>query len=83
MEILQVLWEKQPCTVKAIHAEISKTRDIGYTTTLKQMQRMLEKGLLKRTQGEGKSFLYEAEEKESIVKGKLVDRMVKNVCVVE
>lgn len=79
LEILQVLWAKQPCTVKEIHAEISKTRDIGYTTTLKQMQRMHEKGLLTRAQGEGKSFLYKAEEKESIVKGKLVDRMVKNV----
>ena len=44
--ILQVLWEHQPCSVKAIHAHLSRTKSVGYTTTLKQIQRMHDKGLV-------------------------------------
>lgn len=48
LEILQVLWSKGLATVREVHEELSKTKDAGYTTTLKLMQIMNEKGLVKR-----------------------------------
>lgn len=50
IEILQVLWEKGPCTVREVNEQLSKIRnkDVGYTTTLKLMQIMTDKGILER-----------------------------------
>ena len=48
LEILQVLWQKNEATVREVHDELSKTRDIGYTTALKLLQIMFEKGLVTR-----------------------------------
>jgi predicted transcriptional regulator len=44
LEILRVLWERGEATVRDVHEELSKTKDAGYTTTLKLMQIMHEKG---------------------------------------
>lgn len=48
--ILRVLWDRGPSTVREVHLalQLSPDRDTGYSTTLKMMQIMLEKGLLKR-----------------------------------
>ena len=48
LEILQILWTRNLATVREVHEELIKYRDIGYTTTLKLMQIMHEKGLVKR-----------------------------------
>jgi predicted transcriptional regulator len=48
LEILQILWTKGLATVRDVHEELLKTKDAGYTTTLKLMQIMHEKGLVKR-----------------------------------
>jgi predicted transcriptional regulator len=48
LEVLQVLWEKGSSTVREVHEVLERVRDIGYTTTLKTMQIMNEKGLLDR-----------------------------------
>lgn len=48
LEILNLLWEKNTATVREVHEELAKTKDVGYTTTLKLMQIMNEKGLVKR-----------------------------------
>lgn len=48
LEILQVLWAKGTASVREVHEELSKTKEAGYTTTLKLMQIMNEKGLVKR-----------------------------------
>lgn len=74
--ILRVLWDHQPCTVKKIHEVISARKDVGYTTTLKQVQRLLEKGLLAREPGPGKSYMYRATWSEQDTKSKLFDRFV-------
>ncbi|MEM6347715.1 MAG: BlaI/MecI/CopY family transcriptional regulator [Bacteroidota bacterium] len=42
LEILQVLWEIEPATVRQVHERLQSKRKVGYTTTLKQMQRMTE-----------------------------------------
>jgi BlaI family transcriptional regulator, penicillinase repressor len=48
LEILQVLWQKKAATVREVHDELAKMRDIGYTTALKLLQIMYEKGLVTR-----------------------------------
>lgn len=52
LQILTVLWDQGPCTVRQVYVEISARRDVGYTTVLKLMQIMLEKGLLLRDDSE-------------------------------
>jgi BlaI family penicillinase repressor len=56
IDILAVLWRLGPATVREIHEELGK--DSGYTTTLKQMQLMTEKGLLLRSE-RFRSHVYE------------------------
>ncbi len=48
LEILQVLWKKGQATVRDVHDELAKNKVVGYTTTLKLMQIMDEKGLVER-----------------------------------
>ena len=48
IDILAVLWRLGPATVREVHEELGK--DSGYTTTLKQMQLMTERGLLIRSE---------------------------------
>ncbi len=50
LEILQILWKKGECTVREVNEELAKEKnaEIGYTTTLKLMQIMHEKGLVER-----------------------------------
>jgi predicted transcriptional regulator len=48
LEILSLLWEKKEASVRQIHDEISKTKETGYTTTLKIMQIMHAKGMVSR-----------------------------------
>jgi BlaI family penicillinase repressor len=57
LDILAVLWRLGPATVREVHDELGK--ESGYTTTLKQMQLMLGKGLLLRTERFG-AHVYEA-----------------------
>ena len=48
LEILSVLWNRKNASVRTVHEELSKTKDAGYTTTLKLMQIMFEKKLVTR-----------------------------------
>jgi predicted transcriptional regulator len=57
LEILALLWEKAPQSVKEIYEQLRKKRDIGYTTALKIMQIMASKGILRR-ETDDKSHLY-------------------------
>jgi predicted transcriptional regulator len=59
LDILAVLWRLGPSTVREVHEALCK--ESGYTTTLKQMQLMTEKGLLLRTE-RFRSHVYEAAE---------------------
>ena len=58
LEILQVLWNEHAATVRTVHEELSKTKDSGYTTTLKLMQIMFEKGLVTRDDS-NKTHIYQ------------------------
>ena len=52
LEILQALWELGRSTVRQVNQALNETRTTGYTTTLKLMQIMLEKGLLRRDESQ-------------------------------
>jgi predicted transcriptional regulator len=73
--ILQILWENGPSSVKLVHEVLSKQRDIGYTTALKLMQIMHEKGLLSREK-EGKTHIYTPAISQEITQKQLVNRLV-------
>ena len=75
LEVLQLLWSKGPCTVKTINSILSQTRVRGYTTTLKIMQIMNEKGLLKRER-DGKSHIYSSAIDQEESQKTLVNRLV-------
>jgi len=59
LEILQIIWEKGQCSVRDVHDVLEKTKDAGYTTTLKLMQIMHDKGLVERDTS-AKTHLYKA-----------------------
>lgn len=75
LEILNILWENEPLTVKDIHEKLAHTKDVGYTTTLKIMQNMTIKGLLRR-EPNGKNHLYFSNNKKDETRGKLLDRFL-------
>ena len=78
LEILNILWTKGPSTVREIHEVLEKNKDAGYTTTLKLMQIMHDKGLLKRDVT-NKSHVYTANVSQEKTQGQLVQRMIDNV----
>jgi BlaI family transcriptional regulator, penicillinase repressor len=75
LEILHVLWTGGPSTVRQVHEALSQSRDIGYTTALKLMQIMHEKGLLTREES-NRSHTYAAAVTEEDTQRGLVDRFV-------
>lgn len=75
LEILHVLWTNGPSTVRQVHESLSLSRDLGYTTALKLMQIMHEKGLLTREET-NRSHTYAAAVTEEDTQRGLVDRFV-------
>ena len=73
LEVLQVLWEIEPATVRDVHEVLIQHKEIGYTTTLKQMQRLLDKKLVRRNT-RGKVHTYRSLKKAEI-QANLFDRL--------
>src|SRR2546426_4535045 len=61
LQILQVLWERGPSTVREVHDALQEEKALGYTTVLKLMQIMTAKGLVRRNE-EQRAHVYEAEQ---------------------
>jgi len=75
LEILQALWPLGEARVQSINDELCKTKTIGYTTTLKTMQIMEQKGLLGRRK-EGKSHIYFPLIAQSVTQNSLLERLL-------
>jgi predicted transcriptional regulator len=78
LEILQILWSKGLATVREVHEDLASTKDVGYTTTLKLMQIMHEKGLVKRDDSMRTHVYQAAVNKERTQKhllGKMIDSL--------
>ena len=74
LQILKVLWERGPSTVREVHLVLAETRDTGYSTTLKMMQVMLDKGLLKRDDST-RPQLYRAAKSQSKTQVQMLDNL--------
>ena len=72
LEILNVLWEGGPASVREVHKQLSKQREVFYTTTLKTMQVMHNKGLLSRDESSRAHIYFPAIEKSHVEKS-LID----------
>ncbi|HWW41853.1 BlaI/MecI/CopY family transcriptional regulator [Pedobacter sp.] len=78
LEILQILWEKGDSTVREVHEILEKNKEAGYTTTLKLMQIMHEKGLVSRDTS-SKTHIYRALVNQQKTQQQLVNKMIDNV----
>lgn len=75
LDILQVLWENGPSTVRLVNDKLNEKKETGYTTTLKIMQIMTEKKLLKREE-ENRSHVYKAALRREDTQKQLLDRIL-------
>lgn len=75
LEILQVLWDLGPSSVRIVNEKLNETREVGYTTTLKIMQIMTEKGLVTRDT-ESRTHIYHCKAKESETQKSLLNNFI-------
>ncbi|HKQ73269.1 MAG TPA: BlaI/MecI/CopY family transcriptional regulator [Blastocatellia bacterium] len=75
LAILRVLWSRGPSTVRQVHEVISQDRETGYTTVLKLMQIMTEKGLVERDESE-RTHVYQARLTREQTQQQLVDNLL-------
>jgi predicted transcriptional regulator len=75
LEILRVLWERGPSTVRQVHELLVTARETGYTTTLKLMQIMADKGLVTRDES-ARTHIYTARLSQETTQRQLVNDLV-------
>ncbi|WP_291911160.1 BlaI/MecI/CopY family transcriptional regulator [Chitinophaga sp. CB10] len=78
LEILGILWERGASTVREVHEKLAETKEAGYTTTLKLMQIMYEKGLLSRD-ASSKTHVYAAAVSQQETQQQLLSKMIDTV----
>jgi len=72
LSILQLLWSNGPLAVKDVHLALNHNKPVVYTTVLKTMQVMMERGMLDRT-SEGRRHIYRAVIAQTATQDKLLD----------
>lgn len=75
LNVLRVLWRRGPSTVRHVHEDLYHQTDVGYTTTLKLLQNMFSKGLVKRNEKQ-RQHVYRAAVSEHRTLNELVRRWV-------
>jgi BlaI family transcriptional regulator, penicillinase repressor len=75
LAILRVLWSRGPSTVRHVHEALSRDRETGYTTILKLMQIMTEKGLVERDESE-RTHVYQARFTQEATQQRLVSDLL-------
>ena len=77
LEVLQIIWKNGPSTVREVNdlLNVDQDKSIGYTTTLKIMQIMFEKGLLQRDDSQ-RTHIYSSAVREGKVQSALLDRFL-------
>lgn len=78
IEILKVLWRRGPSTVREVFDSLSESKQTGYTTVLKLMQIMAEKGLVRRDETE-RAHRYEAATAEEETQRQMVGDLLRRV----
>lgn len=75
LAILRVLWNLGPSTVREVHDELTKSQTTGYTTVLKLMQIMTEKGLVTRDESQ-RAHVYRPHDSEQKTQRQLVGHLL-------
>jgi len=78
LEILQVLWQYGPSTVRFVNDRLNEQKDVNYTSTLKLMQIMVDKEILKRDESQMK-HVYHVIEDEQKTKNHLLNKFVESM----
>ncbi|SJZ92977.1 BlaI/MecI/CopY family transcriptional regulator [Sediminibacterium ginsengisoli] len=78
LEILRILWDKGTATVREVHEVLSEHKEAGYTTTLKLMQIMFEKGIVARDDS-SKTHIYSAAITRESTQQQLVGKMINSL----
>lgn len=78
LAILRVVWDRKACSVREVHDALQSERKTGYTSTLKMMQVMCDKGLLKRDDSK-RPQLYRAAVPQEQTQRKIIRDLVKKV----
>lgn len=78
LEILGILWERGASTVREIHEILEQSKEAGYTTTLKLMQIMHEKGIVTRD-ASAKTHIYQANVSRERTQQQLLNKMIDTV----
>lgn len=78
LEILQVLWQKKKASVREVHEALEGAKDVGYTTTLKLMQIMHEKGLVTRDDS-ARTHIYKPAIEKKPTQNALLSKLIHNV----
>lgn len=76
LEILQILWADGPSSVRSVNDKLNEKKPVGYTTTLKMMQIMFEKGLLERfKENRGHTYkpVFNRDETQSLLLDKILE----------
>ena len=75
LAVLQLLWERGPLPVKEVHESLSEEKAVVYTTVLKTMQVMMERGMLER-ESVGRKHIYRAAISQESTQNKLLDNFL-------
>ena len=75
LAILRVLWQRGPSTVREVHEALSGSQDTGYTTVLKLLQIMTDKGLVVRDESQ-RAHVYASRETEQRTQGRLIGDLI-------
>ena len=78
LQILRILWELGPSTVRDIHNRITEAKDTGYSTTVKMLSVMLDKGLVKRDDSV-RPQVYRAASSQERTQKKMLNEMIQKV----
>jgi predicted transcriptional regulator len=75
LAILKILWQRGPCTVRQVYEALNEDKPTGYTTALKLLQIMAEKGLVQRDESE-RTHIYHARPSEEQTQRQLLDDLL-------
>src|SRR6186713_1139377 len=78
-EVMRVVWDSEPCSVEAVHAVVSRTRDLKETTVRTLLRRLEQKGYL-RHESDGRAYVYRATEPELTLAARAVRQIVDRFC---
>lgn len=78
-EVMQVVWERGPCAVEAVHQVVSRKRDLKETSVRTILRRLEQKGYL-RHEEQGRAYVYRAAETARSLAARAVRQIIDRLC---